>query len=67
MENKIIETINEQFNIEIEKRDLDMDLQDDLNSDSLDLVELIMSFEDKFGLEIEDEGISNIKVVSDIV
>lgn len=67
MENKIIEIISEQFNISIEKIDLDTDLQDDLNADSLDLVELIMSFEDEFDLEIEDEDISSIKVVSDIV
>ncbi len=56
MRNKIIEIISEQFNIEIEKIDLDMDLQDDLNADSLDLVELIMSFEYEFDLEIEDKG-----------
>lgn len=67
MEDRIIEIISEQFNIEIEKINLDTDLQDDLNADSLDLVELIMSFEDEFDLEIEDEDISNIKVVSDIV
>ena len=67
MENKIIEIISEQFNISIEKIDLDTDLQDDLNADSLDLGELIMSFEDEFDLEIEDEDISSIKVVSDIV
>lgn len=67
MENKIIEIISEQFNISIEKIDLDTDLQDDLTADSLDLVELIMSFEDEFDLEIEDEDISSIKVVSDIV
>lgn len=67
MEDRIIEIISEQFNIEIEKINLDTDLQDDLNADSLDLVELIMSFEDEFDLEIEDEYISNIKVVSDIV
>ena len=41
--------------------------QEDLNADSLDLVELIMSMEDKFGVKIPDEDAENILTVSDAV
>lgn len=65
MENKIKEIISEQFNLDVEKVNLDTNFQDDLNADSLDLVELIMAFEDEFNLEINDEDVANIKTVSD--
>ncbi|MEA2016459.1 MAG: acyl carrier protein [Actinomycetota bacterium] len=38
---------------------------DDLGADSLDLVELIMAFEDKFGVEISDEDAEKIVTVKD--
>ncbi len=38
---------------------------DDLGADSLDLVELIMSFEDKFGIEISDEEAEKLETVQD--
>ena len=38
---------------------------DDLNADSLDLVELIMSLEEEFGVEISDEDAEKIKSVGD--
>ena len=65
MEEKIKKIISEQFNLDIEKINLDTNFQDDLNADSLDLVELIMAFEDEFNLEIEDEDALNIITVSD--
>jgi len=40
---------------------------DDLNADSLDLVELIMSLEEEFGMEISDEDAEKIQKVSDAV
>ena len=46
---------------------LDAKLKDDLNLDSLDSVELIMSAEEEFGIEIPDEDVMNFKTVNDIV
>ena len=40
---------------------------DDLGADSLDLVELIMAFEDKFGIEISDEEAEKMITVKDVV
>ena len=41
--------------------------REELEADSLDLVELIMAFEDKFGAEISDEDAQNITTVGDAV
>lgn len=67
MEYKIKEIISAQFNIEADEITIDTNFTDDLNADSLDLVELIMAFEDEFNLEIEDEDVTNIKTVSDAI
>jgi acyl carrier protein len=40
---------------------------EDLGADSLDLVELIMSFEDKFGVEISDEAAEKLVLVKDVL
>lgn len=57
----------ETMDIEKEKITLDAKLKDDLNLDSLDSVELIMSAEEEFGIEIPDEDVMNFKTVNDIV
>ncbi|AQQ53753.1 acyl carrier protein [Planococcus lenghuensis] len=41
--------------------------RDDLGADSLDVVELVMEFEDEFDMEISDEDAENIKTVGDAV
>ena len=40
---------------------------DDLGADSLDLFEMVMSFEDQFGVKIPEEELENIKTVGDAV
>lgn len=46
---------------------LEASFRDDLGADSLDLVELIMAFEDKFGAEISDEDAQSITTVGEAV
>jgi acyl carrier protein len=41
--------------------------QEDLGADSLDVVELVMAFEDEFGIDIPDEEVGEIKTVGDAV
>jgi acyl carrier protein len=45
----------------------DASFVDDLGADSLDLVELIMAMEEKFGVEISDEDAEKIKTVQDAI
>ena len=46
---------------------MEASIVDDLGADSLDLVDLVMSLEEEFDVEIPDEQVENIKTVSDIV
>lgn len=64
---KVIELIATQFNLDEGDIDLDTSFKDDLNADSLDLVELIMALEDEFNLEVEDEDVDSIKTVGDAI
>lgn len=65
--NKVKEMLSEQFNVDASGINEDTSFRDDLNADSLDLVELIMGLEDEFGLEIGDEEVDSIKTVGDAV
>ena len=64
---KVKELISINLGINAEIIKLDSDITKDLGADSLDVVELIMKFEESFGLNIPDEEVSNIKTVKDIV
>lgn len=57
----------EQFEIDAETISLDTNLIDDLGADSLDVVELIMSLEDIFGIAISDEDAAQLYTVGRIV
>ena len=57
----------EQLGVDEEDVTMDASFVEDLNADSLDLVELIMSLEEEFGLEISDEEAEQIASVSDAV
>jgi acyl carrier protein len=64
---KIKEIIVEQLGVDPEKVTMDARFREDLEADSLDLVELIMAFEDEFGGEISDEEAQQIKTVDQAV
>ena len=59
--------IGEQFNVDEEKLGSDTSFTNDLDADSLDLVELVMSLEDEYGIEIDDDSIESIKTIGDAV
>jgi acyl carrier protein len=64
---KIKEIIVEQLGVDPEKVTMEARFQEDLEADSLDLVELIMAFEDEFGGEISDDEAQQIKSVGQAV
>lgn len=64
---KIKEILSEQLDVDADKITMETDIENDLGADSLDVVELAMSVEDEFNVEIPDEEIENLKTVSDVV
>lgn len=67
IEAKVKEIIVEQLNVDEDAVTADASFIDDLDADSLDTVELIMAFEEEFGLEIPDEEAEKIKTVGDAI
>ncbi|MDE6491904.1 MAG: acyl carrier protein [Lactobacillus sp.] len=65
--NKISAMIADNFDIGQDKITKDTDFTNDLDADSIDLVEFILQLEDEFGAEIPDEEAEKIKTVGDAV
>ena len=64
---QIKELLAEQLDLDESKITMDSDIVEDLEADSLDVVDLVMSMEDEFGVEVPDEVIENFKPVGDVV
>ncbi|HZJ76046.1 MAG TPA: acyl carrier protein [Clostridia bacterium] len=64
---KVKTIICEQLDLEEDKVTMDSNILEDLGADSLDIIDLIMSFEDEFDIEVPDEEIEGIKTVGDLV
>ncbi len=64
---KVKAILTEQFDVEEDTITAETDLQEDLGADSLDVVDLLMSIEDEFEVEVPDEEIENIKTVGALV
>lgn len=64
---KVKEILCDQLDIEEDKVTMEASISEDLGADSLDVVDLLMSLEDEFDVEIPDEEIENIKTVGDLV
>ena len=67
MFDKVREIIAEILSINEDDITMDSSFVDDLNADSLDLVELMMALEDELDTEIPDEEAENFKTVGDVV
>ena len=69
--NMVFDTIKEiladQLELDPEEITLESDFVQDLGADSLDLVDLVMSIEDEFGVEVPDEAIEGLTTVGDAV
>ena len=64
---KVKDILVDQLDCEEDKVTMEASMTDDLGADSLDIVDLVMSLEEEFDVEIPDDQVENIKTVGDIV
>ena len=67
IEGKVKEIIVEQLGIDEAQVNAEASFIDDLGADSLDTVELVMAFEEKFDIEIPDEDAEKMRTVGDAI
>ncbi|HEX2582904.1 MAG TPA: acyl carrier protein [Chlamydiales bacterium] len=67
IQKEVIDIIIEQLGVDAADVALNKSFVEDLNADSLDLTELIMTFEERFGFEISEEDAEKLKTVGDVV
>lgn len=67
IQQEIIEIIVEQLGVDAADVTPEKSFVEDLNADSLDLTELIMTFEERFGFEISEEDAEKLRTVSDAI
>lgn len=67
IEKKVKEVLADKLDISVEKIKAASSLKDDLGIDSFGAIELIFAIEEKFGIDIPDEDMVNVKLVQDII
>lgn len=67
LEEKIVDIIAEKLNLSKDQIKPEASFIDDLGADSLDLVELVMTMEETFGMEVPDEDAEKLKTVKDVI
>lgn len=67
LEQEIIDIVVEQLGVDREDVTPSKAFVGDLNADSLDLTELVMTLEERFGCEISEEKASQLKTVNDVI
>ena len=67
MYEKVSKMLAEQLGIEVEKITPESEVVKDLGADSLDVVELMMTLEDEYGVTLPEGEVENVKTVQDIV
>jgi acyl carrier protein len=64
---KVRDLLVEELDLDADEVTLESNIREDLGADSLDMVDLIMSIEDAFGIKVDEKDAVNIKTVGDIV
>lgn len=64
---KIRDILAEQLEIDEDSITMESNIAEDLGADSIDVVDLVMSIEDEFEIEVPDDEVENVKTVGDIV
>ena len=67
IEAKVIKFVADQLNVDESEINSDSSFVDDLGADSLDTVELVMAFEEEFGIEIPDDDAEKIQSVQNAI
>lgn len=67
VESRVVDIIVEQLGVKAARVTMDAKFREDLEADSLDLVELMMAFEEEFGGEISDEKAQKVQTVGEVV
>ncbi|CUI16536.1 Acyl carrier protein [Candidatus Protochlamydia naegleriophila] len=67
IEQEVIDIVVEQLGVDKDDVTTEKSFVEDLNADSLDLTELIMTFEERFGCEISQEDAEKLKTVRDVI
>ena len=67
IEDKVKEIITERLSVTIDKVTPEAKFMEDLGADSLDTVELVMAFEEEFGIDVPDEDSEKLQTVGDVV
>ncbi len=65
--NKVVDLLSEQLGINKEKITLESDVIKDLGADSLDVVQMLMSLEEDFGITVSEDDAANLRTVGDII
>jgi acyl carrier protein len=64
---KIRALLAEQLDLDPAKITMESDIMNDFEADSLDIVDMVMTLEDEFGIEVPDDAIENLRTVGDVV
>lgn len=64
---EVKEILAEQLDVDIDSIELSSNLADDLGADSLDAIDIVMTVEDEYSIEVPDEAVEAMKTVEDIV
>ncbi|NGX39329.1 MAG: Acyl carrier protein [Chlamydiae bacterium] len=67
IEKEVIDIVIEQLGVDAAEVTPEKSFVEDLNADSLDLTELIMTFEESFGFEISEEDAEKLKTIKDVI